>query len=346
MWFGPERKEKTDRATSSTFLSRPCALWPRGLSQCCIWPALRSGVFATPVVTVSSRCVVIARLYPASLRRSASSPEPNRPLSCMALPVTPTPLSVCLSVCLSVLSVCLSFCLSVCLSVCLCPSVRPFVREFVSYRVRVFQVFMCSSVHVFMCSSFHVFMCSCTLAMLRFAPVRFASVRVLCCVELELELAGFCWFLLFFLRCGSTEWFLGSAAWFLLGGEGGVLGAGVRRVRRRRRRRRAEEEGGEGVCVCVWGFCGRAGGRADGRGGAVCCAVCCAVVLCRLCSVGVFSWGEFSQGCSAFFFLRVFAAGFCCGVSQVRVCRPHDRHKALGGMHSIQKSASSGSEKE
>ena len=33
--------------------------------------------------------LVIARLYPASLRRSASSPGPNCPLSCMAFPVTP-----------------------------------------------------------------------------------------------------------------------------------------------------------------------------------------------------------------------------------------------------------------
>ena len=35
--------------------------------------------------------LVIALLYPASLRRSASSPGPNRPLSCMAMPVTSTP---------------------------------------------------------------------------------------------------------------------------------------------------------------------------------------------------------------------------------------------------------------
>ena len=35
--------------------------------------------------------LVTARLYPESLLRSASRPGPNRPLSCMALPVTPTP---------------------------------------------------------------------------------------------------------------------------------------------------------------------------------------------------------------------------------------------------------------
>ena len=69
-------------------------MWPRGLSQQCIWPAQGSGVFATHVVVVhrlSPAALVIAFLCPASLRRSASSPGPNRPLSCTAMPVTPTP---------------------------------------------------------------------------------------------------------------------------------------------------------------------------------------------------------------------------------------------------------------
>ena len=83
--------------------------------------------------------------------------------------------------------------------------------------------------------------------MLRFAPVRFASVRVFCCVELELALefcgsAGIRWFLLVsagwfcgvVLRSGSARCFCGR----FLGAEGGrerVRGGG----------------GGECVCVCV-----------------------------------------------------------------------------------------------
>ena len=40
------------RANALACLSRPDALWPRGLLQRCTWPARRSGVFAIPVGAV------------------------------------------------------------------------------------------------------------------------------------------------------------------------------------------------------------------------------------------------------------------------------------------------------
>ena len=50
----PNGKREPSRATDSTLLSGPYALWPSGLSQQCIWPVQDSGVFATPVENVHS----------------------------------------------------------------------------------------------------------------------------------------------------------------------------------------------------------------------------------------------------------------------------------------------------
>ena len=91
-WSCPEWIRENQVRT--TVLSRPCAPWPRGLSRRRTSPALGLGVCTIPEVVARSplpSALLIARLYPASLRRSVSSPGPNRPLSCMEMPMTPIP---------------------------------------------------------------------------------------------------------------------------------------------------------------------------------------------------------------------------------------------------------------
>ena len=68
--------------------SQGLAPWPRGCRGAAL-RSLRHSCKGRPPSLPAA--LLIARLYPASLRRSASSPGPNRPLSRREAPVTPTP---------------------------------------------------------------------------------------------------------------------------------------------------------------------------------------------------------------------------------------------------------------
>ena len=79
----PNGKREPNRATDSTLLSRPFALWPRGLSQQCIWPVQDSGVFATPVVTpLGDRSLVPRKPSEKCVRSRAKPPAELHGFSC------------------------------------------------------------------------------------------------------------------------------------------------------------------------------------------------------------------------------------------------------------------------
>ena len=87
-WFCAERCKKRKQGQRA----RPCAVWPRGLSQRCPSQALCSEVSANLAVVVLHlfpAALLIARLCSASLRRSMFNPGPNRPLSCKEMFVFP-----------------------------------------------------------------------------------------------------------------------------------------------------------------------------------------------------------------------------------------------------------------
>ena len=54
--FVPNGAQEKTRFVRITFLSRPCALRPRGLWRRCTSPALRSGAFTTPEVVALRPC--------------------------------------------------------------------------------------------------------------------------------------------------------------------------------------------------------------------------------------------------------------------------------------------------